>query len=145
MNSKLTELSIKIENMSKDLIDISKIIKDLKYEVNQNKFKKRKLTKEEQEKDTLIHKLINGKKKSNVWKYGMSKYINITLDTNNNWLLQSNIFNEYSKFNSREEAELYYEKIINKYNIDTEYITRIGYVNDTYKEAIDGLILISSK
>ena len=145
MNSKLTELSIKIENVSKDLINISKIIKDLKNEVNQNKFKKRKLTRKEQEKDELIHKLINAKKKSNVWKYEMSKYINITLDTNNNWLLQSSIFNEYSKFNSREDAELYYEKIINKYNIDTEYITRIGYVNDTYKQAIDGLILISSK
>ena len=62
MNSKLTELSIKIENVSKDLINISKIIKDLKNEVNQNKFKKRKLTRKEQEKDELIHKLINAKK-----------------------------------------------------------------------------------
>ena len=151
MDSKLAELSAKVENMSKQLSDMSKIIGELKneevkkvVEVNQNKFKKRKFNKKY---DEFIQKLIVGKKKSLVWKLGMSKYINITKDTNNKWLLQSSIFNEHNKFKSREEAELYYEKILDKYDIDYDYITRNEYVavNESYNDAIDGLILISSK
>jgi hypothetical protein len=101
--------------------------------------KKRKLYSDE-ERDTIIQKLINGKKKSQNWKEGMSKYSTITY-TGKKWILQSYIFNESAVFSTKEGAEAYYEKIVEKYDIGLEYITRNGYHDgiDT-NAAVEGLL-----
>jgi hypothetical protein len=107
--------------------------------------KKRKL---EQDKDNIISRLVNGQKKSQLWKEGMSKYTTITyVKQNNKWILQSSIFKISEHFDTKEEAEKYYENIIKSYDIDVKYITRNGYIpkNMTENDAIYGLLSIGKK
>jgi hypothetical protein len=74
-----------------------------------------------------IEQLIQSKKKAHPWSKDMSKYICIS-KVNNKWRWETTIFDEnYKNFNTKEEAEKYYESIIMKYNIDPIYITRYGY------------------
>ena len=107
--------------------------------------KKRKLI---QDKDTIISRLVNGQKKSQLWKEGMSKYTAITfVKQNNTWILQSGIFKISEHFTTKEEAEKYYENIIKSYDIDVKYITRNGYIPKNMREndAIYGLLSIGKK
>jgi hypothetical protein len=80
--------------------------------------------------DELIARLMNGKKKTKAWKKGMSKYGSITYMENSSkkWLWQSVIFDDGNQnFDTKDEAEAFYEKVIAKYNIPVEYITRREY------------------
>jgi len=81
--------------------------------------------------DELIARLINGKKKSKPWSSKMSKYSSITyISSQKKWLWQSHIFDEDNQtFNTKEDAESFYEKIVSKFDIPFEYITRNGYVD----------------
>jgi len=143
MEDKISSLSKNIDRLNKEILNITKIIQELKPEKNINK--KRKVN--DDKRNEIIQKLINGKKKSQSWKPGMSKYITITyIGSNKKWIFQSTIFNISELFQTKEDAESYYEKILDKYDISYEYITRNEYVsgiNSEYKDAIDGLILIS--
>lgn len=77
--------------------------------------------------DNYIQKLIASKNKAKPWSTGMSKYVSIS-QVNNKWRWETTIFNEnYKNFNTKEEAEKYYESVLEKYDIDTVYITRVGY------------------
>jgi len=143
MDNQLKKLELLVDKIFEDVFNVKKVINELKssgdVEVNINKEivpKKRKRYSDVR-RDNIIQKLISGKKKSHAWKQGMSKYVSIT-HTNNKWIFQSNIFDESETFSTKEEAEAYYEKIIDKFDIDVEYITRNGY-NDT-KDAIDVLL-----
>jgi lipopolysaccharide biosynthesis regulator YciM len=74
-----------------------------------------------------IERLTLTKKRSKPWSDGMSKYISITL-VNDRWRWESSIFDEnHINFKLKEDAEKYFETLIEKYNIDPIYITRIGY------------------
>jgi hypothetical protein len=60
----------------------------------------------------------------------MSKYLTITYSPMSckKWLWQSQIFDEpNSSFDTKKEAEIYYENILKKYDISIEYIIRREY------------------
>jgi len=140
MEDILDKMYLNLDKQYESIVNIRKCINNLKLkEVNQNK--KRKLC-SDKDKDEIIQKLINGKKKALDWKEGMSKYITIT-NTGKKWIFQSHIFNESVIFSTKEGAEAYYEKIVAKYDIGLEYITRNGY-NET-SDAVEGLLQFSNK
>ena len=128
-------------------INIIKKIPSFSPTQEQNITKKRKFSDDKH--NQYIQKLLNGKKKANPWKLGMSKYVTITyVESSKKWILQSSIFDVSETFSKKEDAETFYEKILDKYDISYDYITRNGYTlppitYPVYKDAIDGLILIS--
>ena len=79
-----------------------------------------------------IEKLKNDKSKTKAWKPGESKYTSIYyLNKENKWYWISQIFDNNDKkikyFNTKSEAEKYYEKILAEHNIPLEYIIRNEY------------------
>jgi len=149
MEHQIKKLETLVDKIFEDVFIIKKAINELKpsEEVNINTVNKETVPKKRKryfdvKRDSIIEKLMVGKKKSHAWKEGMSKYVSIIYN-NKKWIFQSNIFDECETFSTKEEAEAYYEKIIDKFDIDVEYITRNGY-NDT-NEAVEGLLQFTVK
>ena len=128
-------------------VPIPKPIPSFSPKLEQNINKKRKFS--DDKRNEYLEKLTNGKKKAHPWKLGMSKYVTITyVESSKKWILQSSIFEVSETFSKKEDAETFYEKILDKYDISYDYITRNEYTlppitYPKYKDAIDGLILIS--
>jgi len=127
IDKKDTEIQkIKLKQIEQDqqILELQKLVNSLVEESPVVQGTKRKLNSVS---DNYIQKLIASKNKAKPWSEGMSKYVSIS-QVNNKWRWESNIFNEnYKNFNTKEEAEKYYESVLAKYDIDTVYITRIGY------------------
>jgi len=143
----IDNLTFKIEIMQKETIKATKAIKRKRsdeddvakgaggaLDVKSSKKEKKKTANEIR--DEYISRLINGRKKSKPWSIGMSKYGSITYMEGSlkKWLWQSAIFDEPNQnFETKEEAESYFEQILKKYNIPVEYIIRRNY--DASKDA----------
>jgi len=118
----------------KQIIELQNIIQEQKEPETQIIKSKEVITQEIPKKrnfddvtNDYIERLILTKKRSKPWSDGMSKYISITL-VNDRWRWESSIFDEnHINFKLKEDAEKYFETLIEKYNIDPIYITRIGY------------------
>lgn len=119
-NELVTRLS-KLENV---------VFEKTNVETNINKTTTKKRNREETIRDAYIQRLIHSKKISRKWKKGMSKYLTITYcpASSKKWLWQSHIFDEPNTlFNTKKEAEIFYENILKKYDIPIEYIIRREY------------------
>jgi DNA repair exonuclease SbcCD ATPase subunit len=127
-DEEISKIIKKQEEQDKQILELREYIKkdikqniDTEEELNKNKRKLSVIT------NDYIEQLIQSKKKAHPWSKDMSKYICIS-KVNNKWRWETTIFDEnYKNFNTKEEAEKYYESIIMKYNIDPIYITRYGY------------------
>ena len=127
-DEEISKIIKKQEEQDKHILELQQFIKkdseqkqNTEIELNKSKRKLSVIT------NDYIEQLIQSKKKAHPWSKGMSKYICIS-KVNNKWRWETTIFNEnYKNFNTKEEAEKYYESIIMKYNIDPIYITRYGY------------------
>jgi hypothetical protein len=127
-DEEISKIIKKQEEQDKHILELQQFIKkdseqkqNTEIELNKNKRKLSVIT------NDYIEQLIQSKKKAHPWSKDMSKYICIS-KVNNKWRWETTIFNEnYKNFNTKEEAEKYYESIIMKYNIDPIYITRYGY------------------
>jgi hypothetical protein len=127
-DEEISKIIKKQEEQDKQILELQQFIKqdkqqkqNMEDESIKNKRKLSVIT------NDYIEQLIQSKKKAHPWSDGMSKYICIS-KVNNKWRWETTIFDEnYKNFNTKEEAEKYYESIIMKYNIDPIYITRYGY------------------
>ena len=133
---------LQINKMENDIKDLQSQLKNLHEENIHLKSNKRKLTEDEynvadllvsnmnivkkpKPNDALISRLIIAKKLSKVWTPEMSKYIGIfSFGTTNKWKIKSVVIDEPTLFDSREEAEEYYKKVILSKNIDLNLIIR---------------------
>jgi len=127
-DEEISKIIKKQEEQDKHILELQQFIKkdseqkqNTEIELNKSKRKLSVIT------NDYIEQLIQSKKKAHPWSKNMSKYICIS-KVNNKWRWETTIFDEnYKNFNTKEEAEKYYESIIMKYNIDPIYITRYGY------------------
>lgn len=122
------ELLIRLTKLEK--IVSEKFHENPNVETNIIKSITKKRNREEIIRDEYIRRLIHSKKISRNWEKGMSKYLTITYcpASSKKWLWQSQIFDEpNTSFDTKNEAEKFYENILKKYNIPIEYIIRKEY------------------
>lgn len=124
LETNYNELVTRLSNLEKVVFEKTNV------ETNINKTTTKKRNREETIRDEYIKRLMHSKKISRIWKKGMSKYLTITYCpmSSKKWLWQSQIFDEPNTyFNTKKEAEIFYENILKKYDIPIEYIIRREY------------------
>ena len=128
LETNYTELVSRLTKLEK--IVLEKSHEESNVETNIIKPITKKRNREEIIRDEYIRRLIHAKKISRNWEKGMSKYLTITYSpqSSKKWLWQSNIFDEPNTyFDTKNEAEKFYENILKKYDIPIEYIIRKKY------------------
>jgi hypothetical protein len=127
LETNYTELVSRLTKLEK--IVLNKSHEEQGVETNIIKPITKKRNREEIIRDEYIRRLIHAKKISRNWEQGMSKYLTIThTPQSRKWLWQSHIFNEPNTyFDTRNEAEQFYENILKKHDIPLEYIIRKEY------------------